>query len=92
VLKPGDLLFVRGEKTEKVTHVVLWIGALGAMIDGSTPDHPLVLDSHGGGAKDQLGQEIPEGVYLRPVRPKYWYYRRASHALRIIPDDATNGR
>jgi hypothetical protein len=86
VLKPADLLFVRGEKSETVTHVVLWVGPLGAMADGSSPAHALVIDSHGGGAKDQLDQEIPEGVYLRPVRPNFWYWRRASHALRIIPD------
>jgi hypothetical protein len=91
-LKPGDLLFVRGEKTEKVTHVVIWVGAGGSLADGSPAAHPLVIDSHGGGAKDQLDQEIPEGVYLRPVRPRYWYYRRACHALRIIPDETTAGR
>jgi len=86
VLKPADLLFVRGEMTETVTHVVLWVGPPGAMTDGSSPAHALVIDSHGGGAKDQLDQEIPEGIYLRPVRPNFWYWRRASHALRIIPE------
>lgn len=86
VLKPADLLFVRGEKTETVTHVVLWVGPLGARADGAAPAHPLVLDSHGDGAKDDDGTEIPAGIYLRPVRPRYWYFRRASHALRLIPD------
>lgn len=86
VLQPADLLFVRGENTETVTHVVLWLGRCGVLADGSPAEHPLVIDSHGSGARDQQGGDIPAGVYLRPVRPGYWYARRATHALRIIPD------
>ncbi len=62
-LLTGDLLFVKSNKGE-VTHVVLWVGKIGHSPDGL----PLVLDSTGSGAKDSNGNEIPNGVHLRPFK------------------------
>lgn len=81
-LKTGDLLYVKGRPDGVVTHVVIWVGAVGRSPDGV----PLVLDSHGADTKDANGALIPAGVYLRPFRPNSWYYRSASHAHRLIRD------
>jgi hypothetical protein len=81
-LHTGDLLFIRN-KSGDISHVVLWVGAI-----GEAPDMmPLVLDSHGDGVKDSAGAAIPHGIYLRPFRENSWYYQSASHALRIIREN-----
>lgn len=82
VLKTGDLLFVNST-SGNVSHVVLWVGAMGKSPDGV----PLVLDSTGLGGTDANGQPIPDGIYLRPFKPTTWYFTQASHAIRIIADD-----
>ncbi len=81
-LKTGDLLFIRGKEGGEVTHVVLWVGSLGQSKSGV----PLILDSTGEGRKDENGIDIPDGVQLRAFTPTSWYFRCASHALRLIPD------
>lgn len=81
-LKTGDLLFIKGRPGGEVTHVVLWVGKIGK----SRGDVPLILDSTGEGRKDEDGNEIPDGVNLRPFTPTSWYCQSASHALRLIPD------
>jgi hypothetical protein len=83
-LKTGDLLFINRQNSEEVSHVVLWVGKIGQ----SRNDVPLVLDSTGEGRKDEDGNDIPDGIHLRPFTPTSWYFRSASHALRIIPDTA----
>ncbi|MFN0079579.1 MAG: hypothetical protein ACKVY0_24205 [Prosthecobacter sp.] len=80
-LLTSDLLFVKSNKGE-VSHVVLWVGKIGKSPDGL----PLILDSTGTGAKDSNGNEIPNGVHLRPFKRGFWYASKASHALRIIPE------
>jgi len=82
VLKPGDLLFIKASPTGQVSHVVLWMGENGVSPDGT----PLVLDSTGTGHKDANGAAIPDGIRLRPFSSGSWYFRCASHALRIIGD------
>ena len=82
-LKTGDLLFIKGQSSGEVTHVVLWVGKIGK----SRGDVPLILDSTGEGRKDEDGKDIPDGVQLRPFTPDSWYCRSASHALRIIPEE-----
>lgn len=86
VLRPGDLLFIRGKPEGEVTHVVLWVGRYGAMADGSPSDKPLIMDSHGQGVHDANGNPIPNGIHLRPFAPGSWYFKCASHAHRIFPD------
>lgn len=81
-LLPGDLLFIKNSRGS-LSHVVLWVGKLSDSPDGQ----PLILDSTGTGAKDSRGNDIPDGVYLRPFTSRTWYFRQASHALRIIPGD-----
>jgi squalene-hopene/tetraprenyl-beta-curcumene cyclase len=78
-LQTGDLLFIRNKKGE-ISHVVLWVGAIGQAPDGS----PLILDSHGDGVKDSNGNSIPHGIYLRPFRENSWYFQSASHAIRVL--------
>jgi hypothetical protein len=80
VLKTADLLFVKNT-SGNISHVVLWVGPI-----GRSPDQtPLILDSTGEGRKDANGNSIPDGVYLRPFTPTGWYFKSASHALRLIP-------
>jgi hypothetical protein len=81
VLAPGDLLFIRNEGG-RVSHVVLWTGDAGRSPEGV----PLVLDSTGTGHRDAHGAAIPDGVRLRPFTRDSWYFRKASHALRLIRD------
>lgn len=81
-LRTADLLFIKNDSGH-VSHVVLWVGSIGRSPDGV----PLILDSTGEGRKDSSGAIIPDGVHLRPFTPKSWYYRSASHALRLISDD-----
>jgi len=81
-LRTGDLLYILGKPGGKITHVVLWVGAIGRSASGL----PLILDSHGGGVEDDQGRPIPCGVQLRPFRPRSWYGRCASHAHRIFED------
>ncbi len=83
VLRTGDLLFVKN-RGGRISHVVLWVGAIGRSPDGL----PLVLDSTGSGATDSRGVEIPDGIQLRPFKPTTWYFTQASHALRLLPDDS----
>jgi len=65
---------------ERISHVVLWVGGI-----GHVPDKvPLILDSHGDSVKDSSGHVIPAGVHLRPFREKSWYFRNASHAIRVL--------
>lgn len=80
-LRTGDLLFVKNN-AGTVSHVVLWVGKIGRSRDGT----PLILDSTGTGAKDSEGQEIPDGIQLRPFKRSSWYAGSASHALRLLPD------
>ncbi len=77
-LKTADLLFIKSKG--QVVHVVLWVGRIGASPDGP----PLVLDSTGGNRKDSNGVFIPNGVHLRPFTEGSWYFKEASHALRLI--------
>lgn len=83
-LRTADLLFIKSNSGQ-VSHVVLWVGSIGRGPDSV----PLILDSTGEGRKDSSGAMIPDGVHLRPCSAKSWYYRSASHALRLITDDAT---
>ncbi len=83
-LRTGDLVFIRGREDGAITHVVIWVGAIGRSPD----DVPLVLDSHGAGVSDEAGRPIPCGVQLRPFRENSWYNRCASHAHRIFSDPA----
>jgi cell wall-associated NlpC family hydrolase len=81
-LLTGDLLFVKNT-SGKLSHVVLWVGKI-----GTSPDsNPLILDSTGGGNYDINNNEIPDGIQLRAFTPRSWYFRQASHVLRIIPED-----
>lgn len=81
-LRTGDLLYIKGSEKGHVTHVVLWVGSIG---EGSKA--PLIIDSHGQGVKDDRDQNIPAGIHLRPFREKAWYYKSASHALRVFRDE-----
>lgn len=87
LLRPGDLLYIRNRAGD-VSHVVIWVGALGHAPDGV----PLVLDSTGAGHRDSLGHVIPDGVQLRPFRSDGWYFGSLSHIHRLIPDDRPSGR
>ncbi len=80
-LMTGDMLYIKNNKGN-LSHVVLWVGKIGKAPDG----YPLILDSTGTGGRDADGNEIPNGVQLRPCKPNNWYYTQASHALRIIPE------
>ena len=82
-LQTGDLLYIKNTKGT-LSHVVLWVGKIGKSPDGT----PLILDSTGSGNYDAKGQEIPDGIHLRAFSPRSWYYRQASHVLRIIPEDS----
>lgn len=82
VLRTGDLLYIRGKVGGPITHVVLWVGPIGKSREGV----PLLIDSHGGGVKDEDGRDIPVGVHLRPFRENSWYNRCASHAHRFFVD------
>lgn len=78
-LAPGDLLFIRNRARTRVSHVVMWVGALGT----GSPD-PLVIDSHGQDMTDPDGCVIAPGVRLRPFREGGWYHTCFDHALRLI--------
>ncbi len=80
-LLTGDLLFVKNTGGT-LSHVVIWVGKIGSSPDGN----PLILDSTGSGSKDSDGTEIPGGIHLRAFKPTTWYFKQASHALRIIPE------
>lgn len=80
-LLTGDLLYVKNT-SGTLSHVVLWVGKIGKSPDGN----PLILDSTGAGSKDSSGVEIPDGIQLRAFKPSSWYFKQASHALRIIPE------
>lgn len=79
-LKPGDLLYLRGDKGNKITHVIMWIGECGSSPDGT----PLIMDSTGGKVKDCNGHAIPCGIHLRPFRKGSWYHTGFDHAHRWI--------
>ena len=79
-LHTGDLVYIRGREDGPITHVVIWVGSVGRAASGV----PLVIDSHGSGVEDDLGQPIPCGVQLRPFREDSWYNRCASHAHRLF--------
>jgi cell wall-associated NlpC family hydrolase len=81
-LRTGDLLFIRN-RDDEISHVVIWVGS----ISRAANDVPLVIDSHGQGLKDAEGTAIPYGVQLRPFREKGWYFKSASHAIRIWRDE-----
>lgn len=81
-LKTGDLLFIRKAPEGEISHVVFWVGAIGRSRD----QVPLILDSTGGSRHDENGRNIPDGVQLRPFTPTSWYFRCASHALRLIAE------
>ncbi len=86
-LRTGDLLFIKNT-SGALSHVVLWVGAIGRSPDGSS----LILDSTGSGNFDSSGNEIPDGIQLRAFKPTSWYCRQASHVLRIIPDGPAKAR
>lgn len=79
----GDLLFINNT-SGRLSHVVLWVGKMDRSPDGSL----LILDSTGTGSLDINSTEIPDGIYLRPFTLGSWYFRQASHILRIIPGDS----
>lgn len=81
VLHTGDLVFIRN-RSGKVSHVVIWVGAIGRSPDGV----PLIMDSHGEDVRDSDGKPIPCGIHLRPFRKNSWYNGSASHAARLIED------
>jgi hypothetical protein len=81
-LQTGDMLYIKGSPQGQVTHVVIWVGSIGHSPDGA----PLVLDSHGQGVKDSNGVNIPAGIHLRPFHENSWYFKSASHALRVLHD------
>lgn len=81
-LRTGDLLYIRGREGGPITHVVMWVGAIGHSPSGA----PLVMDSHGPDVVDDNGRHIPCGIQLRPFRKGSWYDRCASHAHRIFHD------
>lgn len=83
-LLTGDLLFINNT-SGSLSHVVLWVGKIGRSPDGN----PLILDSTGSGGFDCHQAKIPDGIFLRPFTPRSWYYRQASHILRILPDDTS---
>jgi len=85
-LLTGDLLFINNT-AGNLSHVVLWVGKIGRSPDGSS----LILDSSGGGNFDSNGKEIPDGIQLRTFKPNAWYYRQASHVLRLIPGRTGQG-
>lgn len=79
-LQTGDLIYIRGKEGGHVTHVVIWVGAVGNSPSGV----PLILDSHGGDVHDDNGRAIPCGIHLRPFHEHSWYNRCASHAHRVF--------
>jgi cell wall-associated NlpC family hydrolase len=78
-LAPADLIYIHGRQAG-IGHVVMWLGKIGQSADGV----PLVIDCTETGLRDASGALIPAGVRLRPFRRGGWYWRRASHAHRII--------
>lgn len=78
-LQTGDLVYIKN-KSQKISHVVLWIGSIG----NAPNDTPLVLDSHGDDTRDSNGVAVPDGIYLRPFSKTSWYHHSASHAHRIL--------
>lgn len=82
-LRTGDILFMKNKEGE-VSHAILWVGNM-----GKSPDkQPLILDSTGDSGIDANGDPIPDGIYLRAFRSTGFYFKQASHAIRVIPDDA----
>lgn len=82
-LATADLVFVK-DRAGELSHVVLWLGSTGHSTDGT----PVVIDSHGETVKDARGETIPCGIQIRPFREDSWYWRSASHALRIVKPPA----
>lgn len=83
LLRTGDILCIKNNAGE-ISHAVLWVGDM-----GKSPDRqPLILDSTGDSGIDANGTQIPDGIYLRAFRPTGFYFKQASHAIRVIPDDA----
>lgn len=80
VLRTGDLVYIRHREGAAVSHVVIWVGAIGV----GDSDTPLIMDSHGGNVVDDEGRHIPCGIHLRPFRKGEWYDRCASHAHRVF--------
>ncbi|MBW4022819.1 MAG: hypothetical protein HIU92_06695 [Proteobacteria bacterium] len=78
-LQPADLVFIRN-RSGQVGHVVMWLGSVGQSPDGD----PLVIDCTQSLHRDAGGVLIPRGVQLRPFRRTSWYWRRFSHAHRVI--------
>lgn len=82
-LRTGDILLIK-DKEGNISHAVLWVGDI-----GKSPDRePLILDSTGESGIDADGKQIPDGIYLRAFRPTGFYFKQASHAIRVIPDNA----
>ena len=79
-LEPGDLLYIRNNKQDHVTHVIMWVGECAKSPDGV----PLVIDSTGGRIKDSSGHAIPCGIHLRPFKMGSWYHSSFDHAHRWI--------
>ncbi len=80
VLRTGDLVFSFKKGSKSIGHAFIWVGRIGKSPD----DTPLFLDSGGGATPDCNGIYVPDGVYLRPYRKKYWPYTHVSHAIRFF--------
>jgi len=79
-LVTGDLLYIRSGTGQPISHVIMWVGAI-----GSGPD-PLVIDSHDNSpiVYDSSNVAIPPGVHLRPFREGGYYFTQFDHAFRIL--------
>jgi cell wall-associated NlpC family hydrolase len=101
-LMPGDLLYIANDTSpgNTVTHVVIWLGKYGTVVDaatGTVSQVPLVLSSHdntpavldGYSNLPALGQGSmsPPGVQILPFAQNNWFYSNFSHAMRIITAD-----
>jgi hypothetical protein len=86
VLAPGDLIYIHNRRGA-ISHVVMWLGAVGQSPDGE----PLIIDCSQTRHRDAKEVEIPPGVRLRPFRRDGWYWRNAAHAHRIIGVDRSCG-
>lgn len=82
-LKTADLLYIMPDGSDKISHVIMWVGVHGRSPDGT----PLIIDCTGSGHKDANGNDIPIGVNLRPFTRDSWYYKRFAHAHRIIHEE-----
>jgi cell wall-associated NlpC family hydrolase len=89
-LQPGDILYIKGSPTGKVTHAITWLGQYG--VDSKGVYQHLIIDSTGITPQhvDSNNRIIPEGVQIRPFAdgngstPNTWYFADVSHVMRIL--------